>query len=757
MGALLVGASGVATADELLLADGKRLEGRLLAVGPTRIAFDGREGIVFFERASVAEARDADGRPRPLELGALARDPVAVVKSLEGPVRVRRDGTEVSVSIHGGDAVLREGDELRTGPYGRVGFFGLGGVIGSARNDAVVRFGPERAYLLSGKLRLKVGEGRGQVALPEGVLDCVGGEADLEHLRGGSRLICVRGRLVFRARAGYRVEIPRQHVLDVRAADARQPASLQASNTNAWPLRLEHRSRWVAVQPGERVVLLEVSPEGQGDRADLARAEGEPPPATGALPLQPEEPARADEAERSSPTAGGGRAEASAASGLAGALAGRVTAAAAAFSLVRKGEAPRRVALAEAAGLGLREGDELQAGEGDLRLEADGAHLRLLAGARLRLGGAQGGAPFALLGGEVVVTTSEKVALGVEGGTLGLLRGELSLRAGPDGVRLALVRGMAGARFGEEVRAEVAAPGELLVRREGGVVRLEVPSGATSVPAFLGPLEAVLRPGQEAAFSRSGGVRVVRLAGGAVVRFLDPVRVRVVPGPDGSQVLEVVEDGARVPLVAGTYSLRREGGRVVAGQLPPGVELRRQDPAAAGPPSASSASPAERSASRAPRTTQGRELALPNGALVRLHPSWGELEVTRRSGPEVVLRVFGGDLVLEAGARVGLRREAGASRLDLGDGRFVLHQDGGPRTDCRVGKDGRLRVEVSPGTRSSRTLDVEAGTEFDLSVRRDRYVLAYVSGQAVYVEPGQRIAVSQRSGLRTYVAGRTED
>ena len=94
-------------ADELRLADGEPQKGRLIAVGPTRLVFDGPEGLTFHQRSEVVKVLDADGRSHPLLSRAQEKDPAGIVTTVDGAVRVRRRGQQLKVSIHGSLAALR--------------------------------------------------------------------------------------------------------------------------------------------------------------------------------------------------------------------------------------------------------------------------------------------------------------------------------------------------------------------------------------------------------------------------------------------------------------------------------------------------------------------------------------------------------------------------------------------------------------------------------------------------------------------------
>ena len=149
---LLLGLASSARPDEVRLQDGQVLgPGTVVAIGPTRLLFDGeRSGLVFCERKDVVQVLDANGRPRDwTQAAASETDPVGVVQKLVGNgVRVRRRDEEVPLALHGAQAVVREGDVLRTGPYGRATLALPGGGLLTARSDAMLRFQEGKPVLL---------------------------------------------------------------------------------------------------------------------------------------------------------------------------------------------------------------------------------------------------------------------------------------------------------------------------------------------------------------------------------------------------------------------------------------------------------------------------------------------------------------------------------------------------------------------------------------------------------------------------------
>lgn len=732
--------TSVALADEFSLRDGRTVTGRVIAAGPGRLLLDGSGGQQFLERAEVVSHRGDDGRPVSPPASD-ATDPVGVIKLVEGTVRVHRRGQELPVSAIGSLAALLEGDELRTGPYGRVQLLLPSGAMVSARDDAIVVLrggGPE---LLEGTLRLEA-EGAAFALVPEGRLEVQGGKVEAEHLRGRSRLISIAGRATFLAAAGYRLELPRSHVADVRAEQASEPAAVAASNTNAWPLRLELGPRRVSIQPGERVILLGIAPP-----AGAAPAPAHVPPPGQVIAAGPPAPA--------SPPA---RVEERAA--------GRLVRASSATVLYRRDLPPRRLDQAEARDLPLLADDVLETEAGEVVVESGAARLTLEAGARLRVVGPGLGAPLALLSGEAVLETSERTSLGLPGGEVGLLSGRLAVRSTPreEGsarTELGLSAGTAGARFGEAVRAELLGPAQLEVDASLTGVALRVPPAAAAVPLTLGGLDLRLRPGGEVRWARIGEVEAVEL-GPSRIELVGGVRARIVPGPREQDVVELTQDRSRFPLTGGTYRFARQGGRLVA-DVPPLVraesELAAAEPAPPVPPAATPAPGQATPAASAPALTErapapaaaGEERHELAGGVIVHTRGWGPLNVLRSSAEGVAIATPGGEVVLAPGATITLARAGGTTRLATRDGRLVTHEEGAGRFTARLERDGKLRLDVFSGD-EHRSLEVERGVEFDLAIRADNYVLSYVFGQAVYVEAGRHVSVTQAAGLRSYMA-----
>ena len=229
--------------------------------------------------------------------------------------------------------------------------------------------------------------------------------------------------------------------------------------------------------------------------------------------------------------------------------------------------------------------------------------------------------------------------------------------------------------------------------------------------------------------------------------------------------------GSRVALRPGTYRFRRVGKTVVADQLPPGVHLQAPgssppaptDLAAKKKPTAVKGSERPTAAEGSERPTAVKRSERPtavkgserhefaNGAVL-ITRNWGELKIQRATANNVIVAGLGGAIVLGPRTQSTLSREGDYARFETKDGRFVRQERGAGRIEIRLERDARMHITVDKGNARRRSIEVESHTEFDLTVRRDRYALAFIFGQAVYLEPGQRMSVTQASGLRTYMA-----
>lgn len=740
---LLVVAACCASADELELASGEVLQGRLLASGPSRVLVEAERGGARFLARSEISAYRVQGQPKTLPEQAL--DPTALIKVVRGAVRARRQGQELEVSLHGPAAILREGDELRTGPFGKVGFYLPTGGEGRAWGDAVVRFSGGVPALMAGQLQVTHLEGRVLASFPGGRVEVVRGTLEATLLRSQTRLQCLKGRAQIRGTQGYVLDLPRNHTATVSAESREAPASVSASNTNAWGLRLELNKRQVTIRRGERVILLAPvvarrEPERPAQPAPKPRPEVTPEP----LPpvVAKNEPV------------------------------GTVVGASSAFALSRRALPARRIEPAEGEGLELRTGDRLDTEAGTLSLMFGAARVELAKESRGEV--ASGGVPFRLLAGQVLVQSERETSLAFPEGEVGLLSGSAVVRQSGGATRLGVARGTAGARIGERVRAELLAPSELLIQRGTNGLELRAPATGSTIPLVLGGLEVRLRAGEALRFSHAGGMEQVTLRPGAKQTRVEllGVRAKVRPGPNESRVLQLLHDGREIVLGPGTYRFVRRGQEVLTylpGQAPERAELPPSD-LAKGQPAPTQPAPTQpdpQGPTRKPvvvpapsgpvvsvparqRTLTGHRQLLANGATVVLR-NWGKLVVKRAWRRDVdkahMIAIEGarGELQLEPKSVIHLERLAGVAKVATPDGRFVLHHPGGSAFTTLVRANGALAIQVAEGDRS---VEVEGGVEFDMSLRPDHYVLTYVFGQAVYLEPNQQMRVSRRDGLR---------
>lgn len=716
-------------ADEVSLISGESFAGTVLAGGPTRIVVEGQQGPRFFDRTDVRCVLDAVGALVVTQT--VEADPIGVVRVVAGGVRVQRQGDDISLSVQGSSAVVLEGDVLRTTPYGRVTLLVPGGASVSARSDAVLRFRQGLVELVEGTLRIEHEQGTARVLVPEGRLVVVQGRAEVEHVRGRSRVVCVSGRTVLQATEGYSLELPRNHTADVKTRREGESGSITASNANAWPLRLEQGSAWSSIQPGERALLM----------GGVAARPAEPPP----VPLErPERPAPLP--PREDLTTLPERRPERPADGATRAQAGAVVRAGAKFQLDRLNEASRRVEPAEAAGFALWPGDALATDQGDVWLEATGARVQVLAGGRLVLRSPEGGPAFRVEG-QASFETDGQLSVGVPGGEVGLLRGAMIVKSGAEGAALRVSAGTAGARFGDEVRAELLAPAEVSASVDArGRVRLNVPPDTHGVEVTAGTLDVRVPGRRGLSHRRTGDLQTIELWNGATLELVGQVRARVVPGPSETELLVVDGLTAPLPLVPGTYRIGRDAGGVRVYSVPAEANGLAQGTTPTTPPQPQPTPQRPPAAPAQPAAAGAETVTLRNGAVL-LTRGWGPVRVLRDGLQEVEVEGPNGSLFLGFNVRATLTRRDGLSRVETSDGRWIEHEiEAGP-FDLWLAGDGRLRVNVR-GEALPRKVEVEPGCRFDLTIRRDRYVLANVFGQLVYVDLGQEISVTRQSGLR---------
>jgi hypothetical protein len=694
-----------ARADEFELRGNEVLRGELLAAGPTRILVELPAGSRFLDRSQVLSYRDRSGGGVTLPEG--PSDPSGLVTVVQGPVRVRRGSGELEVSVQGRAAILYEGDQLRTGPYGKLAFrLPTGGVV-RAWGDAVLQLRDATPTLSSGTLRLRHAEGKIDARIASGRIEAIKGTVEAVHLRGRTRIRCLAGRARVFGNVGYRLDLPRNHVVDVSQETPESPATLSARATNAFALQLEVGRRRIHIQRGERVLLL-----------GAPKSTSPPPAEPEAAPRQPLPPILD--------------------------ITGRVISAESSFALQRANAPLRRVEPSEAQGFVLEELDRLVSDAGAIDMECGAARYRLAKKSEAQVQRGRG-VPLRLLRGQLQIDTARRASVALPGAELGIVKGSAAIDARPGSLRLSVAGGTAGARVGDLVRAELLGPAELLVEEREGDTILTVPKGRQPVPVVLGGLDLRLRSGRVLRFRGTRQMEVTRFEK-TRLELIGGVRARIVAVPGAGEDIQLLGDGRSFRLGPGTYRFYRQGNRIVAevpqvAPPPPGLA-----PTPAGPRVVARAKPVPAHRKR----VVGKRHTLQNGAIV-ITRSWGPLVIrppVRRADGKVTVAVAGpqGDLVLEPKTQIILTRLPQVTRMDLPDGRYCLHETGAKvGFTAIVRANGILRVDVDTGERS---VEVESGVQFDLSVRRDDYVLTYIFGQAVYLEARQHMAITQREGLR---------
>ncbi|MEZ6183823.1 MAG: hypothetical protein R3F62_02310 [Planctomycetota bacterium] len=707
----------VAQADTVVLAGGQtHTRIRVLGIGPEQVVFATSEGeVVFCARGEVLQLVDDRGQARGWSQAA-ERDPVAVVTELVNDgVRVRPAGTEEAVGAEK-LGVLRVEDELWTGPYGRVTLRGVGGEVLRARGDAVLRGTATGIALDAGTLRVEKPNGSCEVQVRGGSVELREGAAAVEIRPAAVRVTTLEGHAVYASGAGFRVELPRNHALDVLTPAPGEPVAVVASNANAWPLRLQVGERWLSVQPGERTVLL--------------GTEQETPSFSGAPSLE-------------------------------GTAVARVARVLSGFQLSRGGQL-RLVSPTAAEGLELQRGDRVTSLDGTVWVEEGSSRLELFARSELAVSEDEQGPTSSLVGGEVQLSGREvqlRLPWGevrVRGGALVRVRGRQLVVATNDGLAAVTLDAGLGLRVPQE--SSVSA-----VLEEDGRWTVRAQPGSAAVQLAHDGFELSLSDGAQATCYQDAPFRITEVYG-ARVELERMVSAQAAHVPGRADPVLTLADGRRYPLVPGTYRVARQGNQYRVQALPTGVEqevvgevLAGRDPAEEG--EQPTATPGEEPASEgptaelpptpvAPPPPPGEsESRLANGAVIR-GKDWGPLEVKRQVSDTIELSGPGGVVWVGAEARATFSRTpGGGARLELGDGRRITTVANGPELTTRVEADGWLRIEIDRGGQR-RMVAAEAGCDFELVVMDD-YVATYVYGQLKYVEPGQALTVSRSGGMRT--------
>lgn len=703
-----------ARADTLVLAGGKTLTRvRVLAIGPEQVAIlTAKQEVVFCARDEVLQLVDERGQARGFD-DATDRDPAAVITQLVNDgVRIRPPKGDATEAVEQ-QSVLRIDDELWTGPYGRVTLRGRGGEVFRVRDDAVLRGEAQGLRLKAGTLRLEKPSGTASALVLGGDVEVRDGAAAIEVRTTAVRVTTLKGHAVYTGQAGFRVELPRNHALDVVNVAPGEPVAVIASNANAWPVRLQVGERWLTVEPGERTVLVGTE-----------------------QPLPP---------------------EAAAGEGSGNAVA-RVIRVLSGFQLRREGQS-RHVSPTAAEGLELQRGDRLQTLDGTVWIEEGSSRLEVFARTELTALTDEEGPSMGLVGGEAHVSGRE-VLLGlpwgearVRGASLFRVRGKQLLVSTNDGVAATTLS--AGVRLRVPMESSATAirgadATEWTVRAQPGSAALQVTHDQ---------LELTISDGAQARCVRVDGYAVTEVHG-ARLELDQQVGAKVAREPGRANPVLTLADGRRYPVVPGTYRIARHGNQYRVQALPTGVE---QDPVGgvlepvvkAPPQGSGTEQPSEtqeqpRPPVEPPTPPPGRtEAKLGNGAVLT-GKDWGDFEVKRQVGDMVEVAGPGGILWVGPEVRATLgRNPGGGARLQIADGRKLTTSANGPAITTRLEADGWMRVEVVDPGGKRRAVAVEPGCDFELVVIDDDYVAAYIFGQLKYVEAGQSLTVSGNGGMKT--------
>jgi hypothetical protein len=731
----------------LELAGGRRVDGRILAVGPRRVVIDAAGGARFIERSEILSVTDG-GTTVDLSRMASSSDVAAIVvqhlteavKEGAGPdtsVRLRRaERTLDLATLRGSEALLRPRDELRTGPYGRVAVLLPSGAKLTARSDAVLRFDDAGDPVLEeGVVHAEHLTGEVSIELPTGRLRALRAVVDVEHLRGRSMIGCYAGLAAeLDARDGFQVEIPRNHVAEVSCADGSSPGFVAASPSNATGVSVTTRrpdgstSRRFSVRPGERVVLL----------MDMA-----PPPvgvpAPAPAPIEPRSPDLARREPVAQPAAPGTPRLAPDAG------VGRVLGAAGAFVLRRAGLA-RVVSPDEARSLVLRAADEIGTEETGLDVEVGDARAAIEPGSTVLIDDEGGVARLRLTRGAFAASTANRAAVGVIDGELALAAGKVALRSrsvpGGNRVEARVEKGRAQLSVGKDLMAVLASGDGVAASSESGVIRVEVLTQGGPAPATLsiagGSVEAGVAAGHRIEVSRQGTALVLSFSNGAALELDDSVRATILDV--GLEPEVTPEDGARFKLAAGMrkklHAARRDG-KPDANKPDPRELTRAPEPASR------PLEPAEPKGASEPKPAGVETKTLTNGAVLVLK-GWGALETKPEAGSFVtVAGQPGSTLSFGPNAHATISRARGNVKIETADGRTVTQEPGSPSIVLRLTDDQRLSIEIQ----GDRSIMCEPGADVSVFVRADGDVVSLVFGQTYYLRPGQPAIVDPQQGL----------
>ncbi len=769
--------AGAARADDakerLELRGGDRVEGRVLCVGAKWVIVDAPGGQRFVDRGSIAAAKAADGSPIDLAARETSetRDVVGLfVDIFNEKVRVNRGDTwfePTALSTEKGitSSLLRTGDELRTGPWGRIKALLPRGAVLTAGRDAVIQFASSGPVLVRGSARFK--DGDVSVTIPEGRASGEGVDVALDHTRGRTEITCYKGNCEVQG-DGWTLELFKNHTVDVSNGAGEQAPYIAANAANSFPVELRVGPKRIQIQPSQTVCLVIIHSEREGAASDpQASRPREPSPP----PEEPERhqvrPAPFDEpAPRVTPSpADPAVVRDPPGQGAVQAVAGRVTEASDSFWHTRSGAQPAQVPPERASNLVLHAGDEVSTDEARLTLELERprATVKLNYNTAVVLppgDDAKGAAPIPLKRGQVSARTAGgAIVLSAPAGEVTVEEGEAIVTATATATQVRAREGRSVLRVGRDATAEVL-PG---IDVSGSVATANTtPGSPPGADRGATKLEAT---GKGASSVRVARVLSLQLPAGKAMECgrteegaiwatlwnnarleLDPSIEVTVDEVDGA-LYATTRSGAHRLLAPGAV-VRLGAADVAPPQPQPEKPLVEAPPRAPDPSPFVQEPPAPRPETpRVERAAAGRETrTLSNGAVLTL-VNWGSLVEKRSQGGLVEIEGPGGSpLLLAAGTRLTLRRaRSGDVIVSTDDHRTITWAQSNQTASfaLKLEQDGKLSIDLS----DDRALAVEKGASFELELRADGLVHAELVQQTVFIDKGSHLVVD-RSGYR---------
>ena len=733
---------------KLELRGGDRVEGKILCVGAHWVVVDAAGGPRFIDRSQVIGARESDGSA--IDLAARETKETRDVTGLfldifNEKVRVNRgegwfEPTALSSEKGIANALLRTGDELRTGPWGRVKVLLPKGTLLTASRDAVVQFGEGGPSLVRGSARFKDGDVK--VAMPEGKVSGQGIDVAFDHTRGRTQLTCYQGTAEVEG-DGWKLELFKNHTIDVSNGSGEQSPYVAANASNSFPIDLRIGTKRMQVQPAQTVCLVVIRSSRGPSSPDEREPERERP-----LPEEPRRPP-IDEPRRPPIDEPPPRVETPAESG--GGV-GRVTRATDAFWHIRSATQQWKITPDKIGSVVLRPGDTVTT-EHDVRVslafDRPQATIDLNQDTSLVIPPEDGlsQAPFRVKGGQLTARTgSSALTFATPIGDVTIPEGEAIVTAWTNSTQVRTREGRSVLRVGRDLQAD-APPGiEVTASTADGRTKLEATGRSGSAPVRIATIVNLQLPVTKALETgrTDDGVVWVTLWNNARLE-LDGSNEATIEDQDGSLVA-VTRGGERRVLEPGmTVRLLRsaEPGPKTAPREQP-----NERPLVETPESPSTQQPATQPTPKPVKAQSGRETrTLSNGAVLTL-VNWGAVNEKPAAGGLVEVDGPGGSaLVLAPSARLLLKRGRSGDVTIVTDDHRTITWDQGARTPSfsfRLDQEGKLSLELA----EDRALVVDKGASFELELRADGLVHAELVHQTVFVDKGEHLLVD-RAGYRS--------